>query len=59
MILSWMGCATIAIFMARYMRPAWPDTKLFDKKLWFVVRVVFVSFETTIIEGLKYLAKYC
>ena len=37
MVMAWAGLATVAIFMARYMKLVWPDEKLSGKPLWFAV----------------------
>ena len=39
MIIAWMVCAGIGLLMPRYFKPVWPSTKVFNKHIWFVVRI--------------------
>ena len=38
MVIAWIGFASVAIFMARYMRGAFDEKKLLGTKIWFTVR---------------------
>ncbi|CAG2174719.1 unnamed protein product, partial [Oppiella nova] len=35
MIVAWLGCVSIAIFMARYFKHLWPEETLFGVQIWF------------------------
>lgn len=35
MCFAWVVCATIGLFLARYMRGAWPQRAVFGTKIWF------------------------
>ncbi|CAG2181777.1 unnamed protein product, partial [Oppiella nova] len=37
MIVAWLGCVSIAIFMARYFKHLWPEETLFGVQIWFAV----------------------
>ncbi len=37
MILGWWLMSSVAILTARYYKAVWPDTKIFDKPIWFQV----------------------
>ncbi|XP_033740428.1 putative ferric-chelate reductase 1 homolog isoform X2 [Pecten maximus] len=37
MILAWVFVASIGIFVARYMKPLWPDSTLLGTKVWFPI----------------------
>ena len=39
MILSWLGFASVGMFMARYMRKTW-SKKVFEKDIWFQVSML-------------------
>ncbi|XP_070532309.1 ferric-chelate reductase 1-like [Ptychodera flava] len=35
MIFGWVGCASVAMILARYFKPAWPNSTLLGQKVWF------------------------
>ncbi|XP_054152847.1 putative ferric-chelate reductase 1 homolog [Oppia nitens] len=35
MVFAWLGCVSIAIFIARYFKDFWPNDQLFGVKIWF------------------------
>ncbi|XP_077986968.1 ferric-chelate reductase 1-like [Glandiceps talaboti] len=37
MIFGWIGCASVAIVMARYFKPMWPNSTLLGQKVWFTI----------------------
>ncbi len=39
MISAWMLCASVGLVLARYYRPAWPNTQPCKKPVWFQVRL--------------------
>ncbi|EDO34492.1 predicted protein [Nematostella vectensis] len=42
MSIAWLAFATVAIFMARYMKSAWKGEKIFGKLIWFQVHRAFM-----------------
>ena len=37
MIFAWMFCATLAVLMAKYYKPMWPNNKFCGERYWFAV----------------------
>jgi len=35
MVFAWMFCASIGIFLARFYKPVWPNSKVCSEKVWF------------------------
>ncbi|XP_072023861.1 putative ferric-chelate reductase 1 [Amphiura filiformis] len=35
MMIAWIGLASIGITLARFFKPMWPDTQIFEKPVWF------------------------
>lgn len=35
MVIAWLGMSSVAIYSARYMRNAWPNTTVMGLKIWF------------------------
>ncbi|XP_077987107.1 ferric-chelate reductase 1-like [Glandiceps talaboti] len=44
MVFGWIGFASIAIVMARYFKPMWPNSSLLGQKVWFTCHRVLMVF---------------
>ncbi|XP_070562935.1 putative ferric-chelate reductase 1 [Ptychodera flava] len=42
MIFGWIGCASIAIILAKYFKIMWPNSKLCGEKVWFAMHRFFM-----------------
>ena len=37
MVIAWLGCVSVALFIARYLKDFWQNDTVFGVKLWFAV----------------------
>ncbi|XP_077986969.1 ferric-chelate reductase 1-like [Glandiceps talaboti] len=44
MLCGWIGCASVAIILARYFKPMWPNSELLGVKVWFLPKFIHAVF---------------